>query len=73
MEKYLVSFYGVEEGGWTLRNYFTIDGSELAKTIRRIESLGYRLTRSNVFVKSFEASSGDMLHLAYTIIELPNL
>ena len=73
MNKYLVSFYEIEESSWTLRNYFTVDVSELAKTIRRIESFGYRLTRSNVFVKSFEASDGDMLHLAYTFVELPNL
>lgn len=73
MEKYIVSYYLVEEGAWNLRNYYTIDASELAKTIRRIESLGYLLTRSNIFVKSFESLDGDMCYLVYSIVELPNL
>lgn len=72
MNKFIVNFYEVEEGGWTLRNYFTIDSTELSKTVERIESRGFRLTMSNVFVKTFVCDS-ENLHFAYSIVEIPNL
>lgn len=72
MKKYLFSFYLVEEDAWNLRNYFTVDESELAKTIRSIESRGYRLTLSNVFLKRFTSLDDDVCYLAYSVVELPN-
>ena len=73
MKKYLINFYVVEEDAWNLRNYFTVDASELAKSIRGIESRGFRLTFSNIFVKTFTSSDDDKLYFAYTVVELPNL
>ena len=71
MKKYIVNFYVVEEDAWNLRNYFTIDSSELAKTIQGIESRGFRLTMSNIFVKTF-TSDIDQMHMCYAIIEIPS-
>nr|DAH63064.1 MAG TPA: hypothetical protein [Microviridae sp.] len=71
MKKYIVNFYEVEEDSWNLRNYFTIDGSELAKTIQGIESRGFRLSMSNIFVKTF-TSDIDQMHMCYVIIEIPS-
>lgn len=72
MKKYIVNFYEVEEDAWNLRNYFTIDGSELAKTINGIESRGFRLTISNFFVKTFVCDS-ENVHFAYAFVEIPIL
>lgn len=73
MKKYLISYYLVEENSWNLRNYFTVDESDLVKTIRRIESRGYHLTLSNIFVKAYTSLDDDVFNLAYVIVEIPNL
>lgn len=73
MKKYLISYYLVDENSWNLRNYFTIDESDLKKTIRRIESRGYHLTLSNIFVKAYTSLDDDVFNLAYVIVEIPNL
>lgn len=72
MKKFIVNFYEVEDGGWTLRNYFTIDSSELSKTVEGIESRGFRLTISNIFVKTFVCDT-ENLYFAYAIVEIPIL
>lgn len=71
MKKYIVNFYGVVEGGWKLLNYFTIDESEVLSTVKGIESRGFRLTTSNIFVKTF-TSDFDEMHLCYAFIEIPS-
>lgn len=71
MKKYIVNFYEVEEDAWNLRNYFTLDASNLAEFLRGVESRGFRLSMSNIFVKTF-TSDFDELHLAYAIIEIPS-
>lgn len=73
MKKYIVNYYLVEENAWNLRNYFTVDETDLKKTIRRIESRGFHLTISNVFVKAFTSLDDDVFNLAYVIVEIPIL
>lgn len=73
MNKYLINFYEVEEGSWNFRSCFTIDSIDLAKRIQFIESLGFRQSMSNFFVKTFTSSNDEKSYHVYSIVELPKL
>ena len=72
MNTYLVNQYEVKNGVWTLNTSYAINGDHLSDEISSISSRGFRLTTSNVYVKTFDY--GDCVeHLAYSFVELPNL
>lgn len=72
MNKYSFIFYEVENAIWKFRSSHVVEADKLSDEIHRIESLGFRLTLSNIFVKTF-TSDVDSMHLAYAVVELPNL
>lgn len=72
MTKYSFIYYVVENDVWKFRSSYVVEADKLADEIHGIESRGFRLTLSNIFVKTF-TSDVDTMHLAYAVIELPNL
>ena len=72
MKTYLVNQYEVKNGVWSLHTSYAINGDKLAAEIQSIESRGFRLTISNIFVKTFTFDDC-VEHLAYSFVELPNL
>lgn len=72
MKKYSFIYYVVENDVWKLRSSHVVEFDKLSDEIHGIESRGFRLTLSNIFVKTF-TSDADTMHFAYVVIELPNL
>lgn len=71
MKKYLVTSYLVENGSWQSQGSYSIDSEEFAKSVHYLECCGFRVSMSNIFVKTFISDSNK--HLAYSIVECPNL
>lgn len=72
MKKYLVTSYVVENDVWNQYSSRIINSSNLKEEIDKIESFGYRLVMSNIFVKTFTCDDGKS-YLACSFVELPNL
>lgn len=72
MKKYSFIYYVVENDVWKFRSSHVVEADKLSDEIHGIESRGFRLTQSNIFVKTF-TSDFDSMHLVYAVIELPNL
>lgn len=71
MKKYLVSFYVVENEVWKAHFSYTINSSELSENLQCIKSRGFRQReKNNIFIKTF-SSDVDVMHMVYTIVELP--
>lgn len=71
MKKYLVTFYVVENEVWKAHFCYTIDSSELSENIQTFKSRGFRQReKNNIFIKTF-SSDVDVMHMVYTVVELP--
>lgn len=73
MKEYLFNLYVVEDSSWIYRLSYRVGIDKLADEIRSIESRGFRLTLSNIFVKTFTSSNDEKVYYAYSVVELPIL